>query len=67
MLYAESAETGNLMNFGVHPHATSQLFRIRAQREFIEHAKKHEQVWFDTREEIAEWYLKNHESHIPRS
>ena len=67
MPYAESAETGKLMNFGVYPHVTGQPFRIRALREFIEHAKKHEQVWFDTREEIAEWYLKNHESHIPRS
>lgn len=65
VLYAESAETGKLMNLGVHPHVIGQPFRIRALRDFIEHAKKHEGVWFATREEIATWYLQNHQSHIP--
>ena len=34
-------------------------------REFIEHAKSLPGVWWATREEIADWYLQNHESHIP--
>ena len=33
--------------------------------EFIEHAKSLPGVWWAAREEIAEWYLANHESHIP--
>jgi hypothetical protein len=41
-----------------------QPFRIRALRDFIAYAKSFDDVWFVTREEIAEWYLKNHHSHI---
>ena len=29
------------------------------------YAKQFDDVWFATREEIATWYLENHESHIP--
>jgi gas vesicle protein len=32
--------------------------RMRGLREFIEHAKSLPGVWWTTREEIAEWYLK---------
>ena len=64
-LYAEGAESGRLMNVGLHPHVSGHPYRIRALREFVEHAKRHEGVWWATREEIAEWYLENHASHIP--
>jgi len=63
-LYAESATSGRFMNIGLHPHVIGQPFRIRALRDFIRYAKQFEGVWFATREEIAEWYLENHESHI---
>jgi hypothetical protein len=33
-------------------------------REFVAHVKRHAGAWFATREEIAEWYLANHASHI---
>ena len=39
--------------------------RIRALREFIAHAKSLPGVWFATREEIADHYMKVHETHIP--
>lgn len=64
-LYAESATSGRFMNLGLHPHVIGQPFRIRALRDFIRYAKGFEGVWFPTRQEIAEWYLENHESHIP--
>ncbi|MAS44400.1 MAG: polysaccharide deacetylase [Rhodobacteraceae bacterium] len=64
-LYAESETSGRHMNLGLHPHVIGQPFRIRALRDFIRYAKRFEGVWFATREEIAEWYLENHESHIP--
>jgi hypothetical protein len=35
-----------------------------AIREFLTFAKSQEDVWFATREEIALWYIKNHEGHI---
>ena len=33
--------------------------------EFLEYANSFDDVWWATREEIADWYLENHESHIP--
>ena len=63
-LYAESATSGRFMNIGLHPHVIGQPFRIRALRDFIRYAKQFEGVWFATREEIAEWYLRNHQDHI---
>jgi len=63
-LYAESAASGRLMNFGMHPHVMGQAHRIGALRDFIDYAKSHEGVWFASREEIAAWYLNIHEAHI---
>jgi peptidoglycan/xylan/chitin deacetylase (PgdA/CDA1 family) len=64
-LYAESAASGRIMNFGMHPHVMGQAHRAGALREFIAYAKSHAGVWFATREAIAAWYLGNHASHIP--
>lgn len=66
-LYAETERSRRRRNPGLHPHAIGQPFRIRALRDFIRYAKTFEGVWFATREEIAEWYPDNHESHIPSS
>jgi peptidoglycan/xylan/chitin deacetylase (PgdA/CDA1 family) len=63
-LYAESGTSGRFMNIGLHPHVIGQAYRIRALRDFIRYAKQFDDVWFATREEIAEWYLQNHSSHI---
>lgn len=65
VLYAEGEHTGKIMNVGLHPHVSGRAYRISALREFIEHAKSLPGVWWATREEIAEWYLENHEDHIP--
>ena len=64
VLYAEGAGSGRLMNIGLHPHVIGQPFRVRAVREFIEYVKRFDGVWWAKREEIAEWYLQNHQSHI---
>ena len=64
VLYEEGAVTGRIMNVGLHPHVTGRAHRVRALREFIEHAKSLPHVWWATREEIAAWYLDNHESHF---
>lgn len=63
-LYREGEKSGRLMNIGLHPHVIGQPFRIRALRDFIAYAKGFDGVWFTTREEIAEWYLENHHTHI---
>lgn len=63
-LYAESAGSLRLMNFGLHPHVIGQPYRIRALGEFLAYAKGFDGVWFPTREKIASWYLANHQDHI---
>ena len=63
-LYAESAETGKIMNVGIHPHVSGHPHRMRLYREFLKYVKRHEGVWWPTREELATWYLHNHASHI---
>ena len=63
-LYREGAESGRIMNVGLHPHVSGHPHRMPCFREFLSHAKKHPDVWWTTREEIAAWYLQNHRSHI---
>ncbi len=65
VLYEEGAATGRIMNIGLHPHVSGRAHRIRAIRQFIEHAQSLPGVWWATRAEIADWYLANHDSHIP--
>lgn len=63
-LYRQGPESGRMMSIGLHPHIVGRAFRARAIREFLEYAKGFDGVWWTTREEIAEWYLQNHQSHI---
>lgn len=63
-LYEEGAQSMRLMNFGLHPHVIGQPYRIRALDDFLAYATSHDDVWFPTREEIATWYLENHQDHI---
>lgn len=61
---ATESNSGRMMNLGLHPHVAGRAYRMPAVREFLEFAKNQEGVWFATREEIAHWYLENHEGHI---
>jgi peptidoglycan/xylan/chitin deacetylase (PgdA/CDA1 family) len=65
VLYKESARTGKLMNVGLHPHVSGRAYRIRALREFLRYAKSLKGVWWATREQVADWYLRHHARHIP--
>jgi allantoinase len=67
VLYEEGASSGRIMNVGIHPHVSGRAYRIRALREFIQHAKSLPGVWWPTREELAKWYLDNNQGHIPAS
>lgn len=64
-LYLEGAKTSRIMNVGLHPHVSGRANRIRALREFIEHAKSLSGVWFARRDELADWYQDQHEAHFP--
>lgn len=63
-LYNEGQRTGRIMNFGIHPHVMGQPHRVGALREFLNYVKKRDGVWYCSREELARWYLANHEGHI---
>lgn len=63
-LYEEGAQTGMLMNIGLHPHVSGHPHRMACYREFLAYAKQRDDVWWTTREELAEWYMQNHEGHI---
>ena len=64
VLYEEGAETGMMMNVGLHPHIIGVPHRIRALREFLAYAKCLDGVWWASREEIATWYRDTHAAHI---
>ncbi len=64
VLYAEGADSGMMMNVGLHPHIIGVPHRIRALREFLAYARSLDGIWWTTREEIATWYRQNHAQHI---
>jgi peptidoglycan/xylan/chitin deacetylase (PgdA/CDA1 family) len=65
VLYEEGAQTGMVMNIGLHPHVSGVPHRIRALRAFLDYAGRRADVWWPTREQLAEHYLTVHASHIP--
>lgn len=65
VLHSEGKHSGRIMNVGIHPHVSGRAYRIRALREFIEHAKAKSNVWWPTREELATWYRANAQGHMP--
>lgn len=64
VLHAEGAVTGRLMNVGLHPHVSGRAYRLRALREFIEHAQGLGGIWWASREEIARHYLEHCQDHM---
>lgn len=63
-LYKEAATGARHMCIGLHPHVIGQPFRMRALTQFLDYARQFDDVWWTTREEIAEWYLQHHAEHI---
>ena len=58
-LYAESARHVRMMSIGLHPRIIGRPGRIRGLRRFIDYAKQFPDVWFATREEIAQAWLQS--------
>ncbi|ASM51916.1 hypothetical protein PESP_b0339 [Pseudoalteromonas espejiana DSM 9414] len=63
-LYEEGDPQGEnapkMMSIGLHCRLIGRPGRIKALARFLEYATLHEQVWFATREQIAEHWLKTH-------
>lgn len=49
-----------MMSVGLHPRLVGRPARVAALRAFLEHAKANGDVWFATREEIADHWRKVH-------
>lgn len=58
ILYKESRISTKLMNVGLHVRISGRPSRFVAVEKFIKYAKKHN-VWIATREEIANFWIKN--------
>lgn len=61
ILYAESERTPRMMSVGLHPRIIGRPGRISGLRGFIEYAKRRTDVWFATREQIARWWIEQHQ------
>lgn len=59
-LWEEGRERPKMMSIGLHPRWIGQPGRIRALRQFIEHALGKGDVWFARRVDIARWWLDHH-------
>ncbi|MBL8380729.1 MAG: hypothetical protein JNM79_22865 [Burkholderiales bacterium] len=65
-LYAESEATGKMMNIGLHPHVSGHPHRMRFFRDLLGYMRQFDDIWWPTREAVADWYLANHASHIAK-
>lgn len=65
VLYAEGAQSGMMMNIGLHPHVIGVPHRIRLLRDFLAYAAGFDGVWWATREQVARHYLEHGHGHIP--
>ncbi len=59
-LHAEGAENPRMMSIGLHCRLIGRPGRIRALERFIEHAQKHDRVWFCRRIDIARHWRAHH-------
>jgi len=62
VLYAESSETPRMMSVGLHCRLVGRPGRFAALERFIKYARKHEQVWWCRRVDLARHW---HEVHPP--
>jgi putative urate catabolism protein len=60
VLYAEGAETPRLMSIGLHDRLIGRPGRIGGLIRFLEHARKHDRVWFCRGIDVAEHWRRLH-------
>lgn len=56
-LYAEGERSLRIMGIGLHPFLVGQPFRAGHLARALEHIARHDDVWWATSDDIAEWYL----------
>lgn len=61
LLHAESAmRPGAVFGLSLHPFLINTPSRHRYLREALEHITGHDDVWYTTSDDIAEWYMQKH-------
>lgn len=62
VVYQEGNESGNakVMAIPLHPFLVGQPFRIGALERILEYCASHEDVWFTTGDELADYYRRNY-------
>lgn len=59
-LYAESAETPRMMSVGLHCRLAGRPGRIAALERFIDHIRRHDDIWVCRRIDIARHWRQHH-------
>ena len=60
LMYAEGADTPKLMSIGLHDRLIGRPGRAAGLIKFLEHARKHDRVWFCTGRDVAEHWRRRH-------
>jgi len=60
MLYEEGAEQPKIMSIGLHDRLVGRPARAVGLVRFLEHARRHDRVWFCTGREIAEHWRRHY-------
>jgi peptidoglycan/xylan/chitin deacetylase (PgdA/CDA1 family) len=60
LLYAEGADHPKLMSIGLHDRLIGRPGKAVGLIRFLEHARRHDRVWFCTGQDIAEHWLRTH-------
>jgi peptidoglycan/xylan/chitin deacetylase (PgdA/CDA1 family) len=58
-LLAEGESRPRVMGVGLHPFLSGQPYRARYVKEALAYMTQHDEVWFTTADEIANWYLQS--------
>ena len=61
-LYNEGGENPKMMSIGLHCRIIGKPGRIQSLKKFLDYIKSIDRVWICKREEIANYWIKNHKS-----
>lgn len=62
-LHAEGERSGRVMGLALHPFLVNQPFRHKYLARALEYITGHDDVWFTTSDEIADWYYREYYDH----
>ena len=60
VLYAEGETAPKMMSIGMHCRILGRPGRFKALQKFLDYIQMHDRVWVCRRQDIAEYWFKNH-------